>query len=111
MQRVALSDSWKMQDASCQQTSVKTENNWQDRIVVKTSTVVFKRLSIQQPIIEMFLFILKKIGLEDMASADLTSGNLQLQKRIRVLPRGKSHELEDTKNFTSRVMFKLRLNF
>jgi hypothetical protein len=46
-----------------------------------------------------------------MASADLTSGKLQLQKRFGELPRSKSHELEDTTNFTSRVMLRLRFKF
>jgi hypothetical protein len=52
-----------------------------------------------------FLFILRRIGLGDMASADLTSGNLQLQKSFRELPRGKSHKISN--HLTSRSSVKV----
>ncbi len=52
-----------------------------------------------------FLFILRRISLGDMASADLTSGNLQLQKRIIELPRDKSHKISN--HFTSRSTVKV----
>jgi hypothetical protein len=46
-----------------------------------------------------FLFILRRVGLEGMASADLTSGNLQLQKSFRELPRGKSQKISNHFHF------------